>query len=294
MQTLARELLETARNNGYAIGAFNVYNLEGVLAVIGAAEVEESPVMLQLHPAALRHGGNPLAAMCLIAAREAAVPVAVHLDHSTEAEDIFSALTIGVDSVMADGSALPYAQNVAFTERMAAQVHRNGGYIEAELGRLSGTEDGLGVSEREAKMTDPDLAAGFVASTGVDCLAVCIGNVHGHYAGEPRLDFARLAAIRKRLDVPLVLHGASGLPEPMIRRSIELGVAKLNVNTEVRGAYTETLRQLLVTEKAPELLDLMKSVTTAMRSVVQGKLRLFGSSGKAGVLTPHDKKGFIS
>ena len=282
MQISARTLLTTASDQGFAIGAFNVYNLEGVLAVIRAAEEEDSPVLLQLHPASLRFGGRPLISLCLSAAREAAVPAAVHLDHSSAEADIRSAIEAGIESIMADGSGLPYADNIAFTERMASLAHEAGGCVEAELGRLSGAEDGIGIAEREAKMTNPDQTSDFVAQTGVDSLAICIGNVHGRYAGEPRLDFARLAAIRRSVKVPLVLHGASGLPGDMIHRSIELGVAKFNVNTELREAYIESLKQSSMSEKPRELVDTMKSAIAAMRSVARGKIRLFGSTGKAG------------
>ena len=139
--------------------------------------------------------------------------MAVHLDHSTSADDIRAALAAGITSIMADGSHLPYADNIAFTREMAALAKARGGAVEAELGRISGTEDGLTVAEFEARFTDPDQAADFVAQTGIQALAVCIGNVHGRYPGQPRLDFERLAAIREAVSTPLVLHGASGLPE---------------------------------------------------------------------------------
>ena len=277
MQHPTRELLAQARTGGYAIGAFNVYNLEGVLAVIGAAEAERSPAMLQLHPASLKLGGKALIGACLAGACNAAVPIAVHLDHSSSSKDIEGALDAGVTSVMADGSAQSYADNVEFTRRMTLLAHARGAAVEAELGRLSGSEDGDNVAEIQARMTDPVQAFEFVRKTGIDALAVCIGNIHGVYRREPQLDFARLEAIRERVDVPLVLHGASGLPEPMIRRSIELGVAKFNVNTEVRAAYLSELRRMA----DRELVDLMSATIAAMGEVVAEKLRLFGSSGRA-------------
>jgi tagatose 1,6-diphosphate aldolase GatY/KbaY len=269
-------LLRAAEDGGYAIGAFNVYNLEGVRAVVGAAEAERSPAMLQIHPGALAHGGTLLIALCLAAAREASAPVAVHLDHSSSPDDIRAALACGVTSIMADGSHLAYPANVAFTCEMAALAHARGAAVEAELGRLSGTEDGLTVAEYQAKLTDPDQAADFVARTGVDALAVCIGNIHGRYPGEPRLHFERLTAIRRAVAAPLVLHGASGLPESLIGRAIALGVRKFNVNTEVREAYLDALRVAL---QAPaDLQDLMGGAVAAMQAVVVAKLRLFGSS----------------
>jgi tagatose 1,6-diphosphate aldolase GatY/KbaY len=275
-----RELLEAAREGGYAVGAFNVYNLEGACAVVAAAEAERSPAMLQILPSALKASGPPLIALCLAAARDASVPMSVHLDHSASADDIQMALDSGLNSIMADGSHLPYAENIAFTRRIAAAVHQLGGSIEAELGRLTGTEDGLTVPEYRSRLTDPDQAADFVAQTNIDALAVCIGNVHGRYRGEPRLDFDRLDAIHKLVPVPLVLHGASGLPDTMLRRSIELGVCKFNVNTEVRQAYLRALKDALASGDGPDLLQVMRDGVAAMQAVVSAKLSLFGSVNK--------------
>jgi len=280
MLTSTVALLRAAGEGGYAVGAFNIYNLEGARAVVAAAEAEHSPAMLQLLPTALKHGGPPLVALCLVAARSAAVPIGVHLDHSASADDIRAALAAGLASIMADGSHLPYADNVAFTHQMVTMVHEQGGTVEAELGRLTGTEDGLTIPEYEARLTDPDQAADFAGQTRIDALAVCIGNVHGRYHGEPRLDFERLNAIRKAVSVPLVLHGASGLPEAMVRRAIELGVCKFNVNTEVRAAFVGALRQSFGAPKPPDLLELMQAAVVAMQLVVSAKLHLFGSAGK--------------
>ena len=281
MLTSTRDLLDTARRNSYAIGAFNVYNLEGVKAVINAAEAARSPAMLQLHPSALKYGQAPLVALCLEAAKAAIVPVSVHLDHSTSATDIRMALATGMRSIMADGSPLTYEQNREFTRDMTALCHEYGAVVEAEIGRISGTEDGLTIAEKEAKMTDPDQAVAFVQFTQVDALAVTIGNVHGEYKSPPRLDFARLARIRALLDVPLVLHGASGLPEAMISESIRLGVCKFNVNTEVRQAYLQTLAGELAGDRTRDLLEITSSAIAAMQTVVTEKLHLFGSVGKA-------------
>lgn len=280
MLSSTSELLHTARRNAYAIGAFNVYNLEAVKAVVDAASLLGSPAMLQLHPSALKYGGSPLVALCLEAARSSKVPIAVHLDHSTSLEDIQSALLAGMSSIMADGSHLPYSENLAFTREMTQLAHTSGAIVEAEIGRISGTEDGLTIAEKEAKMTNPSQAAEFVRETQVDALAVTIGNVHGKYQSEPKLDFKRLAAIRKEVDVPLVLHGASGLPETMISQSIQLGVCKFNVNTEVREAYLDVLKSSN-SLSSPDLLELMQHAIAAMQLVVEEKLQIFGSVGKA-------------
>lgn len=279
MLTELRAILGAARAGGYAVGAFNVYNLEGVLAVVGAAEGANSPAILQLHPGSLREGGVALVALCVAAARGAAVPVAVHLDHSPTHEAMRVALAAGVGSIMADGAGRPYAENVAFTAEAVALA--GGAAVEGELGLLSGTEDGLEVAARDAKMTDPAQVPAFVATTGIGALAVCIGNVHGPYAGEPRLDFDRLAAIRAATDLPLVLHGASGLPGSAIARAIALGVCKFNVNTEVRAAYLATARERLGGERKVDLPDLMRDTIAAMRAVVAEKLALFGAVGRA-------------
>jgi tagatose 1,6-diphosphate aldolase GatY/KbaY len=281
MLTSTQELLETARRNIYAIGAFNVYNLEGVTAVVQAAEAANSPAMLQLHPSALKFGGASLIALCLEAAQNSSVSISVHLDHSTSAEAIQMALAAGIRSIMADGSPFPYEKNLAFTKAMTQLAHSYGAVVEAEIGRISGTEDGLTIAEKEAKMTDPDQAVEFVRETGVDALAVTIGNVHGTYQSEPRLDFDRLAKIYRMVSVPLVLHGASGLPPAMINQSIELSVCKFNVNTEVRQAYMHMLKTDSCVLPEADLLDCMTNVIAAMKSVITEKLELFGSVNKA-------------
>ncbi|PSP19569.1 MAG: ketose-bisphosphate aldolase [Cyanobacteria bacterium QS_8_64_29] len=284
------ELLQIARHNAFAVGAFNVYNLEGVKAVVAAAEAENSPAMLQVHPSSLTYGGTPLVALCLAAAKSAAVPMAVQLDHCSEEADIRTTLEAGIQSVLADGSKWSFADNLAFTRQMTELAHARGAAVEAEVGRISGTEDGLTVAEKEAKMTDPEQAREFVQQTQVDALAVTIGNVHGTYQGEPQLDFERLDAIRQALSLPLVLHGASGLPAELIDRSIQLGVAKFNVNTEVRHAYLDFWREYGQANSQADLLDCMKSATERMQAIVADKLRLFGSRERAplyqGVASP--------
>jgi tagatose 1,6-diphosphate aldolase GatY/KbaY len=281
MPSLPIRLLSAAQAGGYALGAFNVYNLEGARAVVAAAEALHSPAMLQLHPGALGHGGQPLVALCMAAAAETGVPIVVHLDHAADPAAIRAALAAGVPSIMADGSHLPYGENVAFTSEMTALAHAQGASVEAELGRLSGTEDGLTVAEYQAHLTDPAQAADFVARAGVDALAVCIGNVHGRYPGEPQLDFTRLAAIQRAVPVPLVLHGASGLPDTMVREAIRHGVAKINVNTELREAYVAALRARLSAGAPADVTDLMGAAVAAMQALVAAKLELFGSAGRA-------------
>jgi len=281
MLTSSKELLETAQKQSYAIGAFNLYNLEGAKAVVNAAEAENSPAMIQILPHVLHYGGSPLISLFLEAAESAKVPMSVHLDHCDDRNMIKKVLEAGIQSVLADGSTRPFQENLAFTSEMTRLAHAQGATVEAEVGRISGTEDGMTVAEKEAKMTDPQEAKEFVEKSEVDFLAVTIGNVHGKYHGEPQLDFDRLAQIRKQLQIPLVLHGASGLPVKMIQQSIELGVCKFNVNSEVRKKYLQFWREYGQTQSKSDLLDCQKAVTEAMQEIIAEKMRLFGSAGKA-------------
>ncbi len=281
MLTNTYDLMNKARMGGYSVGAFNVYNLEEVRGVIVAAEELASPVILQMLPSAIDLVGVGLVKLCLAAAHEAQVPVAVHLDHCTSAETIRSALEAGLTSVMADGSHLNFEGNLAFTREMVTLAKRHGGVVEGELGRLTGCEEDWIVEAYEACLTDPAQAEEFVIQTGVAALAVCIGNVHGRYPSEPDLDFERLDAIGRRFSIPLVLHGTSGLPDGMIRRAIELGVCKFNVNTELREAYLSEASQYLSSEEA-ELTGLIRMVIQAVSKPVKEKISLFGSEGKAG------------
>ena len=281
MLTPTKELLEAAQKQSYAVGAFNLYNLEGVKAVVNAAEADNSPAIIQILPNILEYGGKPLVKLFVEAADSAKVPMSVHLDHCDDRTAIETALEAGVQSVLADGSKFSLQENLEFTREMTRLAHAKGATVEAEVGRISGTEDGMTVAEKEAKMTDPDQAKRFVAESRVDFLAVTIGNVHGQYYSEPRLDFDRLAKIRQRLDIPLVLHGASGLPAMMIQHSIDLGVSKFNVNTEVRQKYLQFWREYGKTNSQVDLLNCQKAATDAMQAVVAQKIRLFGSAGKA-------------
>jgi tagatose 1,6-diphosphate aldolase GatY/KbaY len=279
------ELLNHARHNKYAVGAFNIYNLEGGLAVISAAEELESPVILQILPSALDIGGSGLTAMCLELAEKSLVPVAVHLDHCSSIKRIELAIAAGLTSIMADGSALDYRENIEFTRAIVNKCVAVDGTVEAELGKLSGEEDGLSVAEREAQLTDPDQAADFVDKTGIAALAVCIGNIHGTYHRPPKLDFSLLAAIARQVSIPLVLHGTSGLPDTMIEEAIKHGVCKFNVNTEIRNAYIKALASRLATDSKVELVSLMQESIQAMKEPVQAKIKLFSSNNKAKTFT---------
>ncbi|GAB4860535.1 hypothetical protein Ancab_035695 [Ancistrocladus abbreviatus] len=275
-----KELLLNAEKGRYAVGAFNVYNLEGAEAVVRAAEEEQSPAIIQIHPGGLKQGGLPLVACCVSAAEQATVPITVHFDHGTSKEELIEVIELGFDSVMVDGSHLSFKDNVSYTKYISNMAHAKNILVEAELGRLSGTEDDLTVDEYEARLTDVDQAQDFINETGVDALAVCIGNVHGQYpASGPNLKLDLLKsihAIASKKGVFLVLHGASGLPKELVKNCIDLGVRKFNVNTEVRKAYMDSLANA-----GKDLTQVMASAKEAMKAVVAEKMHLFGSAGKA-------------
>ncbi|KAJ8753715.1 hypothetical protein K2173_026391 [Erythroxylum novogranatense] len=275
-----KELLLNAESGGYAVGAFNIYNIEGAEAVVAAAEDENSPAILQIHPSALKLGGVPLVSACVCAADQANVPITVHFDHGNSRQELIEALHLGFDSVMVDGSHLSLSDNISYTKFISHLAHSKNVMVEAELGRLSGTEDDLTVEDYEAMLTDVNQAEEFIDETGIDALAVCIGNVHGKYpACGPNLRLELLEdlhALCSKKDVYLVLHGASGLPKELIKACIDRGVRKFNVNTEVRKAYLDSLS---IPQK--DLVHVIASAKDAMKAVVAEKMRLFGSAGKA-------------
>jgi fructose-bisphosphate aldolase, class II len=280
--TLA-ELLTDARRGEYAVGAFNTNNMEIVQAIVEAAQEERSPVILQASQGALKYAGIQfITAMVRAAVETSTVPVALHLDHGTSFEQTMLCLKHGFTSVMFDGSKYSLDENIVATRKVVDVAHAMGASVEGELGKIGGVEDDIVVDEREALYTDPDEAVRFVAESGVDALAVAIGTAHGAYKGEPVLDFDRLAVIHSRVDIPIVLHGASGVPADSIRKAVALGVCKINIDTELRQAFARGVRH--VVENKPGEYDPRKLLGPAkeeMKAIVKEKMRLFGCSGKA-------------
>lgn len=277
----SRELLKDAQAHGYAVGAFNVENMEMMQAVVAAAEAENAPLMLQTTPSTLRYADTAVfAAMARAIAGKAKVPVAIHLDHGDSFELCRRAAWDGYTSVMIDGSKLPLEENIALVRRvvqMAGDVPQQPA-VEAELGRLGGKEDSLEVKAGEDIYTDPSEASRFVDETGIDSLAVAIGTAHGFYKGKPKLDFDRLAQLRDAVSVPLVLHGSSGVPDEDVQRAISLGVCKVNFATELRVAYTEATRDTLSVD--PALYDPKKfggSGRDAVTKLVRHRIAVCGA-----------------
>lgn len=243
------EALREAKAAGRALAAFSVYNLETTQAVVAAAERTGLPVLIQAGSSAFAHAGRePLARVAIEAAAGSSVPIGVHLDHCRDLEEIDVCLGLGYTSVMFDGSRLPFAENVELTRGAAERAHAAGAWVEGELGGVPGDED-TSESAAAAAMTDPAEAARFVAETGVDVLAVAVGNVHGLAAGVTLLDLERLGEIAAACPVPLVLHGASGVDRDVLRAAAAAGVVKFNVNTELRRAFFGALERDLPADR---------------------------------------------
>lgn len=277
------ELQRHAREGKFAIGAFNTNNLEITKAIIKAANDLRSPLIISCSPSALKYAGlKTLSALVLTEINSTEIPIAFHLDHGTEISEITGCVESGFSSVMMDGSKHELDKNIEITRQAAEMAHGHGLSIEGELGKIMGVEDLVVVSKREASMTDPHEAKKFVEESSVDTLAVSIGNAHGWYKDKPELDFERLQEIANTVDIPLVLHGASGIGEEDIRRSIEIGITKINIDTEIREAFRNGVRDFLAVN--PDQIDPRKILAPAidnMYETVKRKIKLFGSEGKA-------------
>ena len=269
------DLLLDARKNGRCIAAFNVYNMETVQAAFAAANRLGLPVMVAFGEGYLKYTSfEMIAAIATEAARRHPFPAVLHLDHCKSPEHIGQAIEAGFTSVMFDGSALGFEENIARTAQMARLAHSAGVNIEGELGYMN-PEDGSEPSASHTAYTDPAQAARFAEETGVDSLAVAVGNAHGLYKGTPKLDFMRLQEIADAVSIPLVLHGCSGIPEDQLRRAIEIGVAKINVNTEIALAGSERIRsEQAASEKTVRLELLMGAAQEEMSAVMERFLRL--------------------
>jgi len=277
------DLLGKADQGGYAIGAFNCNNMEIVQSIVMAAEAEKAPVIVQASQGAIKYAGlNYIIALARQAAERATVPVVLHLDHGTSFEQVMQCIRFGFTSVMYDGSHHPLEENIAQTRKVVEIARVFGVSVEAELGRIGGTEDDISVSEAEAFFTDPAEAQRFVEETDVDALAVSVGTAHGQYKGDPKLDFDRLAEISRRISCPVVLHGSSGVSDESITKAIECGVRKINIDTNIREAFVGALRQVL--DSNPKEIDPRKVLgpaRDAAAEIIAEKIRLFGSSDKA-------------
>lgn len=287
-----KEILEDARKNKYAVGAFDVSNYDMAMAVVSVAEELRSPVILMGLKPDLKDGRiNCLASTMRIIAEKAAVPVCIHLDHSTEFDLIKEAIENGFTSVMYDGSVLPLEENMKRTKEVVDYAHKYGVTVEAELGHVG---DGIvGSSETGLKaekpdnpddyLTNPDEMQTFIKNTGVDALAVAVGTAHGVYVKKPVLHFDRLDKLNQLSSVPLVMHGGSGTPGEGIKKSIELGICKINIFSEMLTGFFTSLKTVLNSHDNMAIWPNMayEKPIEEMKEVIRKKILLFGSNGRA-------------
>lgn len=303
----SKEMFKKAYEGNYAVGAFNVNNMEIIQGIVDAAKQENAPLILQVSAGARKYA-NPIYLRKLVEAaiEDSGVDICLHLDHGDSFEICKQCVDDGFTSVMIDGSKLPFEENIALTKKVVDYAHSKGVVVEAELGKLAGVEDAVKVNTKDATYTDPDQALEFVQRTGVDSLAIAIGTSHGAYKfkGDPSLDFERLNTICNLLpNFPLVLHGSSsvpkefvdlcnkyggeipgaaGVPEEMLRRASQMGVCKINIDTDLRLAMTACIRQILV--ENPSEFDPRKYLgpgRTAIKDMVAHKMKdVLGCSGK--------------
>jgi len=304
-QVTGLEILAAARAGAYGVGAFNTNDMEITQAIIEAAEESSSPVIVSLSEGALKFGGDALVAVVRFLAQNASVPVAIHLDHGSSYASCLRALRNGFTSVMIDMSHADEATNVRETARVVEAAHAVGVTVEAEIGRLGGIEEHVNVSAEDATLTKPEEAARFMEQSGADYLAVAIGTSHGAYKGKgrPFIDHARLKAIAAVVPAPLVMHGASGVPAQLVARfnaaggqlaeavgihdedvslAVTEGVAKVNTDTDLRLAFTTSVRETLgANPKEFDPRKILGPARSEMKRVVGARMRLFGSAGKA-------------
>ncbi len=311
MLTTLKKVLSKANAGNYAVGAFNINNLEILQAVMDAAVAMRSPVIVQTSEGAIEYAGMPYLKAMVDVAAKADVPVVFHLDHGKNLEVVNRAIHGGYTSVMYDGSALPEAENLANTKQVVSWAKWKGVSVEAELGAIAGIEDFVSVEEKDAHLTNPEKALAFARATKCDALAIAVGTLHGafKFKGETKLDFDRISAIKKLTKMPLVLHGASGISAELVERTktqcsilgdcarlegahgvsdeaiaeaVRRGINKINVDSDLRIAFTAAVRETLINDKtAIDPRKILGPAKKLMTEVVKHKMELFGSAGKA-------------
>ena len=284
MRTLlsTRQMLFEAQKGQYAVPAFNIHNMETLQVVAETAAELHSPLILAATPSTVAYAGaDYLVAMAAVAAARTDIPIALHLDHHEKFPDIQQSIDAGFSSCMIDASKEPFAVNIERTREVLDYAHRYDVTVEAELGKLVGIEDDLVVDEKDSMYTNPDDAVKFVEATGIDTLAVAIGTAHGLYKGTPKLDFDRLTAIRSKVSLPLVLHGASDVPDELVKKAISLGICKVNVATDLKIPFSNAIKEFF--QAHPEANDPRKYLTPAkeaMKKIVAHKIQVCGSQNR--------------
>lgn len=276
-------MLEDAYKNNYAVGAFAAHNLEVLKAVVAGAESHDAPVIIQTTPGTVRYVGiNYMTSLVKTAAQQTKVPVALHLDHGNSFEVVCQCLRAGYTSVMIDGSQFPFEENVHLVKKVVEVAHYAGVPVEAELGRIGGVEDDLSVDDSGAGLTDSDAAEEFVRRTEIDSFAPAFGTAHGLYKKDPDLDFRLLDNISQRTGIPIVMHGASGIPEKDVRKAVTYGVSKVNFSTELKAAFVKELGSYL--NSHPQQEDPRKYFVTArekVQEIVKQKIEMIQPAKKS-------------
>lgn len=277
MYTTLKEVLKEANELNMAIGAFNTHNLEMLPAIIKAAVQEKTPVIIQTSCGTANYVGHRnLVAVCKSLAEEYGVDVVLHLDHAKDYDEIRKAIDAGYSSVMFDGSSLPLKENILGTKRVVAYAKAHGVSVEAELGTVGGTEDGVAVAMDMVRYTDPDDAVAFVKQTGIDALAVAIGTNHGQYKSKTEISFDQLEKIRNAVDIPLVIHGGTGVKDEDVQRVIDLGIRKFNVGTELLVGWNRKSRECYDSHKENvSNRDNVVPCLDVITEIVRRKIQLF-------------------
>ncbi|ALP89143.1 MULTISPECIES: tagatose bisphosphate family class II aldolase [Clostridium] len=278
-----REMLLKAQKEGYAVPAFNIHNLETLQVVAETAMEMRSPVIIAGTPSTIEDYAGPdyIKAMAEVASNKYNIPIAIHLDHFENVEAIKKDIDIGFRSCMIDASKYEFEKNIEIVKDVVEYAHKFDAVVEAELGKLGGREDDIEVDAKDAMYTNPDDALEFVNRTGVDSLAIAIGTAHGLYKGEPKLDFERLKEIREKVNVPLVLHGASDVPDELVEKAISLGICKVNIATDLKVPFSDAVKEYF--KENPKSNDPRKYMTPgkeAMKKIVEHKIRVCGSENR--------------
>lgn len=278
----SKEMLLKAQREGYAVPAFNIHNLETFQVVVETAVEMKSPVIIAGTPSTIEYaGGDYIVNMAQVAAHKYNIPIAIHLDHFEKVSEIEHYIDEGFRSCMIDASHENYEKNIEIVKEVVAYAHEYDATVEAELGILGGQEDDLIVDEKDAMYTNPKQAKEFVEKTGIDSLAIAIGTAHGLYNGVAKLDFDRLVEIRKEVSVPLVLHGASDVPDELVKKAITLGICKVNVATDLKIPFSDAVKKYF--NENPKANDPRKYMTPgkeAMKEIVKHKILVCGSNDR--------------
>lgn len=274
-----KEMLKKAQKEGYAVPAFNIHNLETLQVVVDTAAELKSPVILAGTPSTIKYAGAEyIISMAETAAEKYNIPIAIHLDHFEDIKEIEEYVDLGFKSTMIDASHKPFEENIETVKEVVDYAHRYDATVEAELGKLGGREDDLVVDEKDAMYTNPDDALEFVQRTGIDSLAIAIGTAHGLYKGEPKLDFDRLVEIKNKVDMPLVLHGASDVPDELVKKAISLGICKVNIATDLKIPFANAVKKYFKDhEDANDPRKYMTPGKDAMKEIVKHKIDVCGS-----------------